>query len=97
MRVVDTNTGKTIEPGDVWRNIDGTMQLVSIRPGFFRASAVLRLLEPPGPGVDITGAPVPRPPEELAAWPAGESRRVPLVVRWLHPRFFMQHVGFIPS
>lgn len=27
----------------------------------------------------------------------GSRQVVPLVVRWMHPSFFGQHVGFVPS
>lgn len=103
MLAVDARSGRTLGPGDVVDYPDGTWtKLVSVSPGMFHAKAVLRqrYLTPVTP----TPARLPdhwlgenSPMGPMAEWFVEDEIEVPLQVRWTHPKYFLQHVGFIPS
>lgn len=82
MRIIDANTGAEVKVGQTFTNIDGTHTLIKVREGLLKAEALLR--------THSIGDP------RFPSVPLGD-RWVPLVVRYTHPGFFLQKVGFIPS
>lgn len=82
MRIIDANTGAVVKPGETFRNIDGVHTLMRVREGFFRAEALF-LIRAEGDGPRYGSLP-------RYEW-------VPLVVRYMHPSFLFQKIGFIPS
>lgn len=71
MRIIDANTGTDVKRGQTFTNIVGTMTLLDVDEGFFKARALFDL--------------------------DGKQLWVPLQVRFTHPGFFFQKIGFIPS
>jgi hypothetical protein len=81
LRIIDANSGAELRPGDTFANIDGLHTLITIDEGLFRSRVLLRTHEV---REDY--------PEILLG-----DRWVPLQVRYTHPAFLFQKVGFIPS
>lgn len=92
MKIIDARSGQEMVIGQTIAYPDGeSLTLLDYEPGLFSASATIRTvsrdlgLMPPGP-FDVAAAPL-----------VTRRTMVPLVVRWFHPRFFGQHVAFVPS
>lgn len=93
MKVVDAHTGATMKVGDTVHTPAGQqMTLVGVKPGLLSASVLLRFSPCRRAFCSDCGG----PNAEIGASPVG-VQEVPLTVRWLHPSFPLQHVGFIPS
>lgn len=95
MKIIDARSGLEMKVGDVVRYPDGEWtELVSARPGVFSAVATFRrryrdrsraIWRADGTLDDAT------------PFVEGVLVDQPLIVRWTHPRFFLQHVAFLPS
>lgn len=81
MRIIDANSGADVVVGDTFTNIDGEHTLLAVQAGIFYGKALLRTTTVAGDYPTIL---------------LGE-RWVPLQIRYLHPNFMFQKVGFIPS
>lgn len=82
MKVIDARSGQEMQVGGVVRYPDGEwLRLDGVEPGLFSAKAV------------ITSSNRHYETGKLVT----TQQAVPLVVRFLHPGFLFQHVGFIPS
>lgn len=88
MKVVDARSGAVMQVGQTINYPDGeSVTLLAVKPGLFRASAQVRMVY--------------SDPMTRAA--GGQTKMVdqtvwaPLTVRWFHPGFPFQHVGFINS
>lgn len=82
MKVIDARSGEEMSVGSVVRYPDGEwLRLDAVRPGILSGKAIITSCD----RNPMTGQLVTR------------SQEVPLVVRWLHPGFLFQHVGFLPT
>lgn len=82
MKVIDARSGQTMKVGDVARYPDGEwLRLEAVEGGIFSGRALITSCDQN----PMTGQMVTK------------TQYVPLVVRWLHPGFLFQHVGFLPS
>lgn len=87
MKVIDTRSGKPITVGQTIEHGDGeSVTLLEVEPGLLKARARVSTTFR-----DLARA-VDNPPLRVIA-----SAWVPLTVRWTHPTFFLEHVGFLPS
>lgn len=89
MRVIDARSGAELRVGDTvdWGNGE-FLTLVDVEPGWLSASAVIETVE--RDYMSMTRGPA--LPKLIT-----RRRQIPLAVRFTHPRFFLQHVAFIPS
>ena len=88
MKIIDARSGRVVTIGDTveWGDGEG-FTLLDADVGLFSGEACMRqTLRDYSMRVDIGKAPL----LTRTAW-------VPLAVQWLHPRYFLQHVAFIPS
>lgn len=84
MKVIDARSGKEMKLGERVNYPEGEwMRLIDVEPGLFSATAT----------VQTCMRDESKPSRPLAIM----TQQVPLTVRWMHPRFFLQHVAFLPS
>lgn len=96
MKVIDARSGLVMKSGDVIHyNPDEYVALVDVAPGLLSASARLKRRY---------RSPLPRIQDLPLEHPLNQEYRYvedtidqPLQVRWTHPKYFLQHVAFIPS
>jgi hypothetical protein len=83
MRVIDARSGKTVQIGETieWR----TGWCETHGPTWIRLLNVR-------PDVFRASAVIQRGDRSRS-----ETVEIPLVVRWLHPSYFLQHVAFLPT
>jgi len=85
VKIVDAFTGREVEIGDVVPSPGGRpWKLLDVRDAFFRVWALVS--EIPDMGSALAGM----PPELGPRW-------MELQVRFTHPRYFLQHIAFVPS
>lgn len=103
MRIIDSNSGRDVRPGDVVTNVDGTWRLHGVRFNrrLFPSRAVFvieYLAHPPGREIILRhDGSTKEGPARRAPAPLGRLVKVPGIVRYLHPSFPLQSVAFIPS
>lgn len=84
MKVIDARSGQELAIGASVSYGDGEgVTLLAVEPGILSARARVRLAYH-----DYS-----QPGEPLVT----RETWTPLIVRWTHPRFFLQHVAFLPS
>lgn len=82
MKIIDARSGREMKVGDTVRYPDGEwLRLEAVDPGLLSGKAIITSCDQN----PMTGQMVTR------------TQEVPLAVRWFHPGFPFQHVGFIPS
>lgn len=82
MKVIDSRSGIELQVGQTVRYPGGEwLRLDGYQAGFFQGRAT------------ITSTLL----EPTSGRLVTATQIVPLVVRWTHPGFFLQHVAFIPS
>jgi len=84
MKVIDARTGQQVVVNQTVDYGDGERAtILAIEPGLFTARARIRMTyrDHSKPGAPLV---------TTDTWG-------PLQVRWTHPRFFLEHVAFIPS
>lgn len=98
MKVVDTRSGELVAVGQtIVYPDDESVTLLEVKPGLLSARAKVRTVSldfsvaddsriRPDGTIDASGLPT----KTWEGW-------VDLTVRWLHPAFPLQHVGFLPS
>ena len=90
MKVIDPRNGIELAVGQTSRYPDGeSVMLLDVEPGLLSARARVRLV---GRSALYT---IDHQTQERGM--VTIERWVPLRVRWTHPNFFLQHVGFLPS
>lgn len=94
MKIIDTRSGEEMTIGQSIRHGDGeSVTLLEIDPGILSARARVRIVRRP----DFLRED-PRKPGSFRPAPLVTTDMwVPLVVRFTHPAFFLQHVAFLPS
>lgn len=92
MKVIDTRGGDVMIPGQTARYPEGeSLTLLQVEPGILRARALVRHVYRDLSKMTTDGSSsLDCPLQTWEGW-------VPLVVRWTHPAFFLQHVAFLPS
>lgn len=87
MRVIDTRGGSELAVGATVTYPDGeAITLLEVEPGFLSARARVRMTYR-----DYSN------PNYQRGQLVTKDAWTPLAVRWTHPGFFLQHVGFLPS
>jgi len=82
MKIIDARSGEELKPGTIVHYLDGGfVELVSVESGLLSASAMIKR----------------RYFNPMADKWVEDTVRTPLHVRWTHPKFFLQHVAFIPT
>lgn len=84
MKIIDANTGFAPKVGDTFVNVVGRHTLLDVEEGLLSARALFRTTYR-SEGGDAT------------LWGRTREIWIPLQVRYTHPGFFLQKVGFIPS
>ncbi len=97
MRVIDTNTGTELREGLVFKNVLGWLKVLEIRPGFWKASARIQVLEPNRTVLALQSDGTTVEQEVEPFHQPGQVIETPLLVRYLHPSFLFQRVAFLPS
>lgn len=97
MKVIDARSGREVLLGERIDYGDGEwIRLVDVDPGLFSASAVVETCF-----VDHSKSSFAGTRGSLEVVEKGPlvqmTQQVPLIVRWFHPRFFGQHVAFLPT
>ena len=82
MKVIDARSGQEARLGVRIDYTDGEwVKVIDVEPGLFSAAATVETC--------------------MLDYRTGQLRtmvqQVPLQVRWTHPRYFLQHVAFLPS
>jgi len=85
MKIVDANTGQELQVGKPFRNVNGWQALIATDIGLMKGRALIKHLDP---SPDAFFGPPLQPGAEI--W-------TPLVIRYMHPSFFLQKVAFLPS
>jgi hypothetical protein len=84
MKIIDARSGEILSVGSTVRYHGGEWtRLEAVTPGLFSASAVIVSHHR-----DYS-----KPGDPFVT----KQMKVPLRVRWMHPGFPFQHVGFLPS
>lgn len=88
MKIIDARSGKEIKIGEtIVYSDEEYVKLLDVVSGIFKANALVQRKYPlkykTGIHTDVGFA-------ENQIW-------IPLVVRFIHPKYFLQHVAFIPS
>lgn len=98
-RIIDANTGKEVQVGETFENVDGKVTIHKVDIGIFSGRAL----------VSIKGTHLPKTIEcrhfetgELKELPNPHHRDIdrqwmPLAIRYTHPSFPFQKIAFIPS
>lgn len=81
MKIIDARSGREIKAGETIAYPDGE----SIRLDSYR------------PGILAADAVVTSTTRNLSGRLETATAVVPLVVRWTHPNYFLQHVAFLPT
>lgn len=82
MKVIDSRSGTELEVGQtIDRGGGESVTLLAVEPGLVSAQALVRMVYVGGPQST---------PVVTQAW-------TQLAVRWAHPKYFLQHVGFLSS
>ena len=89
MKVIDARSGKEMTLGERVEYPNGEwMRLVDVESGLFSATAIVETY-----AMNIADILLPQDERRYIRM----TQQVPLTVRWFHPAFLFQHVGFIPS
>lgn len=84
MKVIDARTGQEVVVGQtVTYDDDEGITLLELETGLWSARARVRRIY--------------RDPRTTPGGFRTSEAWIPLQVRWTHPRYFLQHVAFIPS
>lgn len=90
-RIIDANTGKEVQIGGTFRNVDGEVTIHEVEIGLFSGRALVSIDGSATVWMTPEGEiPNPHPVNVDRKWGA-------LAIRYTHPSYFLQKVAFIPS